>query len=329
VKRPGVKTWMTPLMMRRTQMLACCGLRFAWVACSALALHAAGPGATPRTNQLQEALKWEVLSAPLYRSRLDWLVGRWRCVERQVLQPVPHFADYAWLTEMEFDEALISRSLDFEAGWKIIPICRFLTNSRGYLKSERGMVSEFYATNFCFDMPMPDVMLVRKGPGEKPEWFVFRHKARKDALLFQRVADKATGAPDGNASPQPVKTTIADLLSKGWSRKGQRVEVTGYYRGSVPPNLGGILYDTRADATNRNYGKALTIAPDVKENCDDKVTFLPLDSYVRAIGRFDYGLGGVPHGVCPGSLRALELFEPLPVNERGTNAPGVPGQNQK
>lgn len=173
----------------------------------------AGQAMAPVTNSVQAAQRTELVKAPPSLAGLDWLFGRWTCVDRTLRFPAEDGDYYAFLKELEFDaEAGIRVSRDFRGGFNLSPNCVFVAGARGPVYTERHVDIEFYGTNFCFGMPYPDVLLLRKEPVADPSWFVLEHSTKHDLLLFRKVGTEPTNSPallpPGKDVPSPFREPL-------------------------------------------------------------------------------------------------------------------------
>ena len=112
-----------------------------------------------------------------------------------------------------------------------------------------------------------------------------------------------------NAVPE---VAITNLLTHMKDYRGQRVEVTGYYKSGRELSA---LYQNEDDAKNFRDKQALCILPFVKSGHEKQVKFVK-EGRVRIVGVFDYNVWqpelGVGHNnAWPAQIVALEIFEEI------------------
>lgn len=141
----------------------------------------------PTTNICDALAQAKVVVPPDRVEGLLWLTGKWKCVDRMLRLPPSEHDFYTVLNQMDFDETSIRSSLAYTGGFTLIPLCSFIPFGDGKQVGTNVVAIEFHSKGFDFNMPLADVLTLKRDPREKPEWFVLEHGATRNVLLFRRI----------------------------------------------------------------------------------------------------------------------------------------------
>ncbi len=162
--------------------------------------------------------KARAFTSPRSKDGLQWLEGRWECVDR--IWRGPRAVDvsyYAFLREIQIDRNDIFPSRTVEGEFDLSIKCSFIRDAAGYKGSykrmDRYVLTVLNDEGFWFGIPSPDVLVMKTDPAKVPQWFIWEHTKANDILLFKRVKEEPEEAKGTSGKKMVTPGASKDRVS--------------------------------------------------------------------------------------------------------------------